>query len=152
MSQAMDVPLNKVLGAGFSQTGRQCMKQRYEQIPGNEGKFEELMNDLEKIYAIDKCIIAGYGRQLSGPLVNITMENGEVFRGNIQSQGDLINKVEQELALNYLMNHDKNYVVNNYEKFARCLTTPQLQQNFIKTVQNMYGVNQTIQPRDTNRR
>ena len=80
------------------------------------------------------------------------MENGEVFKGNIQSQGDLINKVEQDLALNYLMNHDKNYVMNNYQKFARCLTTPQLQQNFIKTVQNMYGVNQTIQPRDTSRR
>ena len=152
MSQAMGVPMNKLLGAGFNPNGRESMKQRYESIPGNEGKFEELMNDLEKVYAIDKCIIAGYGRQLSGPPVNITMENGEVFRGNIQTQGELINKVEQDLALNYLMNHDQNYIVNNYQNFARCLTTPQLQQNFIKTVQNIYGVSQTVQPRDMSRR
>ncbi len=32
----------------------------YEVFADNEGKLEEFMLDLEKIYSIDKLIIAGY--------------------------------------------------------------------------------------------
>ena len=32
----------------------------YEVFVDNEGKLEEFMLDLEKIYSIDKLIIAGY--------------------------------------------------------------------------------------------
>lgn len=70
--------------------------------------------------------------------VDVIMENGKKFKGNIQIQGELIDKIEQDLALNYLMNHNKNYVLSNY-------------QNFIKTVQNMYGMNPNVQPRNTSR-
>ena len=69
------------------------------------------MDDLEKVYAIDKCIISGYGRQLSGLPVNITTENGTVFKWNIQTQGELINKVGRELAGRYFLYFRKLSIV-----------------------------------------
>ena len=92
------------------------------------------MLDLEKIYSIDKLIIAGYGNQLQGNSVNIEMQNGYQFAGNIQLQGELINKVERELAASFIANNDTDYVLQNYEKVALNLTTPELKQDFILAV------------------
>ena len=69
LSGSLGVPLNQLLALGFRKDGRQLLKEMYEVFPDNVGKFEEFMFDLEKIYSIDKLIIAGYSNQLQGGMV-----------------------------------------------------------------------------------
>ena len=95
------------------------------------------MFDLEKIYSIDKLIIAGYGNQLQGNIVNIQMQDGQQFSGNIQTQGELINKVERELAANFIANNDTDYILQNYQKVSSYLTTPELRQNFMNAINKL---------------
>lgn len=137
LSSSLGLPLNQILALGYRKDGREQLKQMYEVFPGNEGKFEEFMLDLEKIYSIDKLLIAGYANQLNGELVNIRMSSGQQFRGNIQSQGDLINKVERELAANFIANNEPEYILTNYNKISTYLTTPQLKQNFMNVVKEI---------------
>ena len=133
----MGIPLNQLLALGFRADGRDLLKDMYEVFPDNAGKFEEFMLDLEKIYSIDKLIIAGCGNQLQGNPVNIEMQNGYQFAGNIQLQGELINKVERELAASFIANNDTDYVLQNYEKVALNLTTPELKQQFMNAINEL---------------
>lgn len=134
LSSSLGLPLNQILALGYRRDGRQQIKELYESFPGNEGKFEEFMLDLEKIYSVDKLIMAGYGSQLQGNPLNIQMQDGTVFVGNIQMQGDLINKVERELAANFIANNDIDYILKNYQKISNYLTTPQLQTEFLNSI------------------
>lgn len=134
LSSSLGIPLNQLLALGYRKDGRQQLKEMYEVFPGNEGKFEEFMFDLEKIYSIDKLLIAGYGNQLQGAPQNIIMQDGQQFAGNLQIQGELINKVERELAANFIANNEPEYILANYNKISSYLTTPQLQQNFMNAV------------------
>ena len=59
LCKTMDLPLPQVLALGYKQNGRETLKSIYESIDGNKGKFDELMQDLEQIYSIDKLIIGG---------------------------------------------------------------------------------------------
>lgn len=137
LSSSMGIPLNQLLALGFRSDGRKLLKEMYEVFPGNEGKFEEFMFDLEKIYSIDMLIIAGYGNQLQGNIVNIQMQDGQQFSGNIQTQGELINKVERELAANFIANNDTDYILQNYQKVSSYLTTPELRQNFMNAINEL---------------
>ena len=140
LSSSLGIPLNQLLALGFRADGRDLLKDMYEIFPDNAGKFEEFMLDLEKIYSIDKLIIAGYGNQLQGNSVNIEMQNGYQFAGNIQLQGELINKVERELAASFIANNDTDYVLQNYEKVALNLTTPELKQQFMNAINELFMV------------
>ena len=62
------------------------------------------------------------------------MQDGQQFVGNLQIQGELINKVERELAANFIANNEPEYILANYNKISSYLTTPQLQQNFMNAV------------------
>lgn len=137
LSSSMGVPVNQLLALGFRKDGRQLLKEMYEVFSRHEGKFDELMFDLEKIYSIDKLIIAGYSNQLSGDLVNIQMQDGQQFSGNIASQGELINKIECELAANFIANNDTDYVLQNYQRISSYLTTPELKQNFMNAINEL---------------
>ncbi len=134
LSSSLGIPLNQLLALGYRKDGRQQLKEMYEVFPGNEGKFEEFMFDLEKIYSIDKLLIAGCTNQLQGGPQNIIMQDGQQFVGNLQIQGELINKVERELAANFIANNEPEYILANYNKISSYLTTPQLQQNFMNAV------------------
>ena len=59
LCKTMDLPLPQVLALGYKQNGRETLKSLYESMDGNKGKFDELMQDLEQIYSIDKLIIGG---------------------------------------------------------------------------------------------
>ena len=137
LTKSLGVPINQILAIGFRSNGRQLLKEMYEAFPGNEGKFEEFMLDLEKIYSIDKLIIAGYENQLRGSLINIQMQNGYQFRGNIDSQGEIINKIERGLIANFIANYDTNYVLQNYQDISQYLTTPQIRQEFMRTINEL---------------
>ena len=117
--------------------GRQLLKEMYESVPSNVGKFEEFMFDLEKIYGIDKLIIVEQGKQLEGDMKNIKLPCGQVFSGNIKSQGEIINKIERSLASNFIANNDVNYILQNYQKISMYLTTSQLQQKFMNVVNEL---------------
>ena len=65
------------------------------------------------------------------------MQNGYQFAGNIQLQGELINKVERELAASFIANNDTDYVLQNYEKVALNLTTPELKQQFMNAINEL---------------
>ena len=134
LSKAMNLPINQLLALGFRADGRQMLQEMYESFPEKQGKFEEFMLDLEKIYTVDKLLLAGYGNQLQGDLVNIEMQNGYQFSGNLQSQGELINKIERDLAADFIANNDIDYIIKNYQKVASYLTTLELQQDFIRAV------------------
>jgi len=145
LSMSMGLPLNQVLALGYRRNGRNELKELYETFPGNEGKFEEFMFDLEKIYSIDKLLIAGYGNELQGAPQNIIMQNGQSFSGNLQIQEELINKVQRELAANFIANNDNEYIMNNYQKISVYLTTPELQQNFLNAVQEINNMQMNSQ-------
>lgn len=151
LSSSLGIPLNQVLALGYRKDGREQLKAMYEVFSGNEGKFEEFMFDLEKIYSIDKLLIAGYGSKLQGSPQNIIMQDGQQFYGNLQIQGDLINKVERELAANFISNNESDYIINNYQKISIYLTTPKLQQDFLNAVEQIKNmVYETTQQKNQN--
>lgn len=118
----MGIPLNQILALGFRSDGRELLEGMYEAFPNNKNKFDGFMFDLEKIYSIDKLIIAGYGNQLAGiPL-------------NLQIQNELIEKTERDLASNFIANYETDYIMENYQKVYACLTTERLKQDFMNVI------------------
>lgn len=134
LSNSLGVPLNQLLALGYRKDGREQLKGLYEAFPGNEGKFEDFMFDLEKIYALDKLILNGQINEISGQPRNIVMQNGQKFLGNLQIQNELINKVQRELAANFIANNEPDYIMANYQKISIYLTTPELKSNFQNAV------------------
>lgn len=152
LSKSMDLPLPQVLALAYKPNCRENLKSIYESMDGNQGKFEELMQDLEQIYSIDKLLIAGYGSHLqSEPPELFRMQDGTQFRANLNTYNGLMNKVEREIASSFVRNHDTEYVVNNYNEIAQYLTTPELKNDFLSVIQNLKqelahnGVEPTIQ-------
>lgn len=139
LSSSLGVPLNQLLALGFRSNGRDQIKSVYEAFPGNEGKFEEFMFDLEKIYSIDKLLIAGYREQLIGEPTKITMQGGQYqFMGNLEIQKKLIEQVERDLVSNFVYNNDENYIFENYQSVMSYITTPSLKKQFGLAVQELY--------------
>ena len=134
MSYSMGIPLNQILALGFRSDGRELLKGMYEAFPNNENKFDGFTFDLEKIYSIDKLIIAGYGNQLAGIPLNIQMQDGRTFVGNLQIQNELIEKTERDLASNFIANYEPDYIMENYQKVYACLTTKRLKQDFMNVI------------------
>ena len=139
LAKSMDLPLPQVLALGYKKDGRETLKNLYESMQGNQGKFDELMNNLEQIYSIDNLLIHGYGKQLQSqnPL-NITMQDGVTkFQGNLNTYRELMNKTERELVATYMENHDTEYVLQHYNEIAQFLTTPELKNNFLSAIQQL---------------
>lgn len=139
LAKSMDLPLPQVLALAYKKDGRETLKGIYESMEGNQGKFDELMNNLEQIYSIDNLIIHGYGEQLQSQTpLNITMQDGVTrFQGNLNTYRELMNKTERELVANYMENHDTQYVLQNYNEIAQFLTTPELKNNFLSAIQQL---------------
>lgn len=138
MAKSMDLPLPQVLALAYKKDGRETLKSIYESMEGNQGKFDELMNNLEQIYCIDKLIIYGRGEQLDSPTpLNIKMPDGTIFQGNLNTYRQLMDKTEREFVASYLENHDTEYVLQNYNEMASLLTTPELRSNFLSAIQQL---------------
>ncbi len=137
LSNSLGIPLNQMLALGYKKEGRKHLKELYEAFPGNEGKFEEFMFELEKIYSIDKLLLYGYGNQLEGEPRKITMQNGQEFEGNLKRQEKIINNIERELAASFIANNEPDYIVANYQKISTYLTVPEFKKNFMKTVKEV---------------
>ena len=139
LSKTMDLPLPQVLALAYKKDGRDTLKSIYESMEGNQGKFDELMNNLEQIYSIDNLLIHGYGQQLQSQTpLNITMQDGETrFQGNLNTYRELMNKTERELVASYMENHDEQYILQNYDEIASLLTTPELKNNFLSAVHEL---------------
>lgn len=131
LSNSLGMPLYQLLALGFKTDGRSQLKKIYESFLVQEGKFESLMLDLEKIYTIDKLLI---GDVLIGTSRKIVMPGGYEFDGSINTQGNLIEKIQRELAANFIFNNDNNYIMRNCEIVERNLTIPELRQNFNYTI------------------
>lgn len=147
MAKSMDLPLPQILSLAYKKDGRETLKEIYESMDGNQGKFDGLMNNLEQIYSIDNLLIHGYGQQLQSQTpLNITMQDRTTrFQGNLNIYRELMNKTERELAATYLKNHDTQYILQNYGEIASLLTTPELKNNFLTAVnelsQELYRIN-----------
>ena len=139
LAKSMDLPLPQVLALAYKKDGRETLKGIYESMEGNQGRFDELMNNLEQIYSIDNLLIHGYGQQLQSQTpLNITMQDGVTrFQGNLNTYRELMNKTERELVATYMENHDTEYVLQNYNEIAQYLTTPELKSNFISAIQQL---------------
>lgn len=138
LAKSMDLPLPQVLTLSYKKNGRETLKNIYESMDGNQGKFDELMNNLEQIYLIDKLLIYGYGEQLrSQTPSNITMQDGTIFRGNLNIYRELMNKTERELVATYMYNHDTEYIVHHYNEIAQFLTTPEIKNEFLSAIQQL---------------
>ncbi len=141
LAKSMDLPLPQVLALGYRKDGREILKNIYESMEGNQGQFDELMNNLEQIYYIDKILIAGkpeHIRQLQlQQLSNITTNDGTVFQGNLNTYRELMNKTERELVANYVRNHDTEYILQHYNEITQFLTTPELKNNFLSAIQQL---------------
>ena len=147
MAKSMDLPLPQILSLAYKKDGRETLKEIYESMDGNQGKFDGLMNNLEQIYSIDNLLIHGYGHQLQSQTpLNITMQDRTTrFQGNLNIYRELMNKTERELASTYLKNHDTQYILQNYSEISSLLTTPELKKNFLTAVnelsQELYRIN-----------
>lgn len=139
LSKSMDLPLPQVLALAYKKDGRETLKNIYESMEGNQGKFDELMNNMEQIYSIDNLLIHGYGNQLQSQIpINITMQDGVTrFQGNMNTYKETMNKVERELVATYMENHDTEFILKNYNEIAKHLTTPELKSNFISAIQQL---------------
>ena len=139
LAKSMDLPMQQVLALAYKKDGREVLKGIYESMEGKEGKFDELMNDLEKIYAIDKLLIFGYEQQLQTQMpINITMQDHTtVFKGNLNVYRELMDKTERELAATYLENHNTKDILENYNEISNLLTTPELKNNFLLAIQQL---------------
>lgn len=139
MAKSMDLPLPQILSLAYKKDGRETLKEIYESMDGNQGKFDGLMNNLEKIYSMDNLLIHGYGQQLQSQTpLNITMQDRTTrFQGNLNIYRELMNKTERELAATYLKNHDTQYILQNYSEIASLLTTPELRNNFLTAVNEL---------------
>lgn len=139
LSKSMDLPLPQVLSLAYKQNGRETLKGIYESMEGNQGKFDDLMNNLEQIYSIDNLLIHGYGQQLQTQTpLNITMQDGvTTFKGNLNTYRELMDKTERELVASYMENHNTEYILENYNDIAKYLTTPELKNNFLSAVQQL---------------
>ncbi len=139
MAKSMDLPLPQILSLAYKKDGRETLKEIYESMNGNQGKFDGLMNNLEQIYSIDNLLIHGYGHQLQSQTpLNITMQDRTTrFQGNLNIYRELMNKTERELAATYLKNHDTQYILQNYSEIASLLTTPELKNNFLTAVNEL---------------
>lgn len=140
LAKSMDLPLPQVLALAYKKDGRETLKGIYESMEGNQGKFDELMNNLEQIYSIDKLIIYGYSEQLRSPnpeLFNMANDAHTPFRANFDTYYELMNKTERELVATYMENHDTEYVLQNYNEIAQYLTTPELKSNFLSAIQQL---------------
>lgn len=146
LSISLGVPLNQLLALGYRKDGREQLKGLYETFPGNEGKFETFMLDLEKIYSLDKLVIFGQIEQINKQPRTITMQDNTNFVGNMDIQNQLINKVERELAANFIANNEPDYIMTNFQKISAYLTTPELKQNFQNAINQvaMMSSNQII--------
>lgn len=139
LAKSMDLPLPQVLALAYKKDGRETLKGLYESMDGNQGKFDELMNNLEKIYSIDNLLIHGYREQLQNQTpLNITMQDRvTIFQGNLTIYRDLMNKTERELVATYMENHDTEYILQNYSEIAQYLTTPELKNNFLAAIREL---------------
>ena len=139
MAKSMDLPLPQILSLAYKKDGRETLKEIYESMDGNQGKFDGLMNNLEQIYSIDNLLIHGYGQQLQSQTpLNITMQDRTTrFQGNLNIYRELMNKTERELAATYLKNHDTQYILQNYSEIASLLTTQELRNNFLTAVNEL---------------
>lgn len=144
MAKSMDLPLPQVLALAYKKDGRETLKSLYESMEGNQGKFDELMNNLEQIYSIDNLLIHGYGEKLQSQTpLNITMQDGVTrFKGNLNTYRELMDKTERELVATYLENHDTDYILQNYDEVAQFLTTPELKNNFLSAVHELSNLSQ----------
>lgn len=144
LSYTMDLPLPQVLSLFFRSNGREIFKNIYESMEGNNGRFESFMLDLEKIYSIDKLLLAGYSKELSGNPIRINlMNNAGNFMGNLDEENKLMNKVERDLLSMYFLNHDDRHILENYDKILPFLTTDELKQTFMSSV-SMLNNNSTF--------
>lgn len=136
LSKSMDLPLPQVLALAYKKDGRETLKDIYESMEGNQGKFDSFMNELEQLYSIDNLLIHGYAQQLQSQTpLNITMQDRvTVFQGDLDTYRELMNKTERELVATYMENHDTEYILQNYEEVAELLTTPELKNNFLSAV------------------
>ena len=146
MAKSMDLPLPQILSLAYKKDGRKTLKEIYESMEDNQGKFDGLMNDLEKIYSIDKLLIARRPQDiqlLQGNMpVPIMISNGATFRGNLNTYRELMNKTERELIATYLENHDTQDILQNYGEIASLLTTPELRNNFLAAVHELSDLSQ----------
>jgi len=139
LSVTTKTPLNQLLPLGFNPNGREILKQRYEQLNGNEGKFEEFMLDLEKIYSIEKLSWFGYYDKMADPTpTKITLTNGgATFDGNFQIQNELMIKTQRNLMADFILNNDVDYILANYQQILVGLTTNDLKINFMNTIEEL---------------
>ena len=76
------------------------------------------------------------------------MNGGQQFQGNIDLQGQLINKVERELAANFIGFNDNEYIMSYWELVYNSLTNYQLKQEFLNAINEVFLIknknNQTI--------
>lgn len=139
-AKSMDLPLPQVLALAYKKDGRETLKGIYESMKGNQGKFDELMNNLEQIYSIDKLIIYGYSKNLRSQtpeLFNMSNDTHTPFRANFDTYYELMNKTERELVATYMENHNTEYVLQNYNEIAQYLTTPELRNNFLAAIHEL---------------
>lgn len=135
ISLVMDCSIKRLVGLGFKKSGRDTFKKFFDGLDGLYGRSEDFLYQLEKIYAINELVKAGYGERLKGDAIMITMANGkDKFKGNLKLEGELMDKLEMILSDAYIRNHDEMEVMSNYNKVNSYLTSARSRGYFMKKI------------------
>lgn len=113
------IPITEMINLAFKQNGREILKKRFELIPWNDGMFETMMLNLEKIYTIENLGESAYRYKMEAVLPSrCQMRNdGPIFKGNFQEQVELINKIQTDY-LDMFFACDYDYIIKNYQEVS----------------------------------
>lgn len=138
LAKSMGKPVEELIALSYEPNARAKLEKMYEENCQNPEamSFDELMKDMGYIYTIDKYLIAGNSLDNEATLI---AENGEKFRGSKQIQGQLMNKIELQIANNFLY-QDPDYVIRNYSEVLKSITTPELKNTFLKNLNHFINV------------
>ena len=137
----MDINIRRLVGLGFKRDGRGLFKKLFDGLDGLYGRSEDFLYQLEKVYAINELVKAGYGERLKGDAIMITMANGkDKFKGNLKLEGELMDKLEMILSDAYIRNHEEMEVMGNYNRVNSYLTSAKSRGYFMKRIGNVSDV------------
>ncbi len=135
---ATNLSIDQIMELSFKENGRKKLREIYD-AKFETGSFEILNNNLEMMYNIDKLIIFGNYNALNTPQkIEIISSDGlRTYNANMITYNETVSSVQRELMGNFILENSEEYILQNYQKFERLLTTRELKWLFNEAIKEI---------------